>query len=148
MRIWLFMLLNIGSIQLFGQDITINPALQKKYLPAVIKNTFIGMSSDSLQKARSKYNPALLESYVELHNKKGIVDITYQVLNDGTLYECIIEYKDVAMAESVAKKLYGKPNNASESFPLEWKFPLADGLVLKCWVYKNRVCIADMRQFK
>jgi hypothetical protein len=39
---------------------------------------------------------------------------------------------------------YGKPNDVQH--PNEWRFALSDGLVLRIWQYKNKLCIINANQ--
>ena len=135
-----------------AQTITIDPALEQAYLPKAVKGLNIGMTITALKAARPKANipaDALLGNYEERFTAGDITGITYQTAGeDSAVYEFIIEYKSKEKAIAVAKQLYKAPNAAEQGFPMNWKFKLKDGLVLKCWVYKNKICIGDNRQFE
>lgn len=139
------------SLSAAAQTITIDPALQQAYLPKAVKGLNIGMTVTALKAARPNAAipaDALLGNYEERFTSGDITDITYQTTGeDSTVYEFIIEYKSQEKAIATAKQLFKTPNAAEKGFPLNWKFKLKDGLVLKCWVYKNKICIADNRQF-
>jgi hypothetical protein len=139
------------SLSVAAQNITIDPALQQAYLPKEVKGLSIGMTITALKAAHPKANiPAdgILGYYEERFTTGDIVDITYQTAGeDSAVYEFIIEYKSKEKAIAIAKQLYKTPNAAEKGFPLSWKFKLKDGLVLKCWIYKNKICIGDNRQF-
>jgi hypothetical protein len=130
---------------------TIDPALQTKFLPKELKGLYIGMSKETLAEIHPSAvvpeNSVL--GYPEESFKAGdIKAITYQTESDsGTVYEFIIEYRSTAKAIAIAKQLFKKPNDVSKNFPLAWKIPLKDGLTLKCWIFRSKICIADARQF-
>ncbi len=127
-----------------------NSALQRKYLPVEINKLFIGMKVTQLHKLRPN---AVLPTEEFDHNviekfKTGNVkEITYQINSDNTtVYEFIVEYRSTAKAIAIAKQMYKATNFASDNFPLRWKFELADGLKLVCYIFKNKICIIDNRE--
>jgi hypothetical protein len=139
-----------GNVIKFNDKISINPSLQKKYLPNEIQDLFIGMSLNKLKATRPKMalpKDAFGINYVENFSTGAIKTITCQLLDDSTVYEFTVEYRDEAKANSLAKEMYHEPNDPSSSLPQKWEFKLSDGLVLKCWVFRNKICIADSRQF-
>ena len=139
------------TLNVAAQTITIDPALQQKYLPKEVKGLNIGMTITALKAVRPNANisaDAVLGNYEEYFTTGDITDITYQTAgDDSAVYEFIIEYKSTEKAIAIAKQLYKTPNAVEKGFPLSWKIKLNDGLVLKCWVYKNKICIGDNRQF-
>lgn len=151
MRYLLISLLSLISFCGIAQVSKINPDLQKPYLPKEVKGLYIGMPKQGAMKIHKSMRVPKnsVVGYPEENFKSGDVkQITCQVLSDdNTVYEFIVEYRSTAKAITVAKKLFGQPNDASEKFPLGWKIRLDDGLVLKCWIFNNKLCIADSRQF-
>ena len=139
------------TLNVAAQTITIDPALQQKYLPKQIKGLSIGMTITALKAAHPNAGiptDGILGYYEERFTTGDITDITYQTAgDDSAVYEFIIEYKSTAKAIAIAKQLYGAPNAVQKGFPLSWKIKLNDGLVLKCWIFKNKICIGDNRQF-
>lgn len=139
-----------GKIIHFNSELTIVPSLQKQYLPVEIQNMHIGMSQDLVKKLRPKIPipaDANEDNLVENFTTGAVKQLTCQMLADKTVYEFIVEYRDEAKAVAVAKQMYHAPNDASSELPLKWEFKLSDGLILKCWVFRNKICIADSRQF-
>lgn len=139
------------SLHVAAQTITTDPALQQAYLPKEVKGLSIGIRITALKTVRPNANiPAdgILGYYEEHFTAGDISNITYQTAGeDSAVYEFIIEYKSREKAIAIAKQLYKTPNAVEKEFPLSWKIKLKDGLVLKCWVYKNKICIGDNRQF-
>jgi hypothetical protein len=128
----------------------INPSLQKQYLPAEIQDLYIGMSQKELKQLRPKMK--LPTSAFDLDNVEKLStgktkQITAQMLENKSIYEFMVEYQDEATAIFVAKQIYHTAIDTDARFPLQWSFKLADGLILKCWVFKNKLCIADSKQF-
>jgi len=151
MRYLLISLLSVISFCAVAQVGKINPALQKPYLPKEVKGLYIGMPKQDAMKLhkamRVQRNPGL-EYPVENFKTGDVKKITCQVTNeDNTVYQFIVEYRSTAKAIAIAKKLFGEVNDASGKFPLGWEIKLDDGLVLKCWIFENKICIADSRQF-
>ncbi|MBY0480107.1 MAG: hypothetical protein K2Q21_02030 [Chitinophagaceae bacterium] len=139
-----------GKIIHFNTEININPNLQKKYLPTEIQNLYIGMNQDAIKKLRPKMQmpkDAYDNNLIENFSTGTIKQITCMMLPDKTVDEFIVEYRDEAKALEVAKQMYHTPNDVSAELPLKWEFKLSDGLILKCWVFRNKICIADSRQF-
>jgi hypothetical protein len=139
-----------GKIIHFNDQVNIIAVLQKPYLPVEVQNLYIGMNLEALKKIRPKMQKpadAFDENYVENFPAGTVKKITSQLLEDKTVYEFTIEYRDEAKAIEVAKQMYHAPNDASSQLPLKWEFQLSDGLTLKCWVFRNKICIADSRQF-
>jgi hypothetical protein len=139
------------SLSATAQTITIDPALQQAYLPKEVKGLNIGMTITALKAAHPNANiPAdgILGYYEEHFTTGDISKITYQTAGeDSAVYEFIIEYRNNEKATAIAKHLYKTPNAVENGFPLSWKFKLKDGLVLKCWIFRNKICIGDNRQF-
>ncbi len=124
---------------------------QSKYLPKELKGLYIGMNTADLQSLHpnAKVPDNSVMGYPEESFAKGdIKNITYQTMSDSAkVYEFIIEYRSTAKAIAIAKQLYKKPNDVSGKFPLAWEFKTEDGLTLKIWIYKNKICIIDGSQF-
>jgi hypothetical protein len=128
----------------------INPSLQKQYLPVEIQNLYIGMSQKELKQLRPKMQLPTGEynfSNVEKLNAGRIKQITASMLDDKTIYEFTLDYQDEATAIFVAKQIYRTEIDADARFPHQWTYKLSDGLTLKIWVFKNKICIADSKQF-
>jgi hypothetical protein len=139
------------TLNIAAQTITIDPALQQQYLPKAIKGLNIGMTITALKAAHPNASiptDGILGYYEEHFTTGDITEITYQTAgDDSAVYEFIIEYKSTEKAIAIAKQLYKTPNAVEKGFPLSWKIKLNDGLVLKCWIFKNKICIGDNRQF-
>ncbi len=127
------------------KEITIKPALQKKYLPPNFAPR-IGMTEKQIKKLR----PGMGITKSVLYPKEKTTDlglikeVTYQFANNG-VYEFIFQFSKSTTPKQVvdwATKKLGAPNSGDE-----WKFELKDGLVLKIWVFQNKYCVADSRQF-
>lgn len=144
-------LLCFFSIHAMAQPTSIEPKLQKPYLPAQVKGLYIGMPLSELKSARPNAAipaDALLNNYQENFASGDVKNITYSILDaDSSVYEFIVEFRNKAKAIALAKQLYKKPNAAEKGFPLSWKIKLKDGLVLRCWIYESKICIGDGRQF-
>jgi hypothetical protein len=139
-----------GKIIHFNSELTIVPSLQKQYLPVEIQNMHIGMSQDLVKKLRPKIqipSDEHVENLVETFTTGAVKKLSCQMLPNKTVYEFIVEYSDEAKAVAVANQMYHAPNDVSTELPLKWEFKLSDGLILKCWVFRNKICIADSRQF-
>ena len=140
------------SLDVAAQTITIDPALQQAYLPKEVKGLNIGMTITALKAVHpGAAIPAdgILGYYEEHFTAGDIAKITYQTAgDDSAVYEFIIEYRNKEKATAIAKQLYKTPNAVENGFPLSWKFKLNDGMVLKCWIFKNKICIGDNRQFE
>lgn len=139
-----------GKIIHFNSQVNIIPNLQKKYLPTEIQNLHIGMNQDAIKKLRPKMQISTNASdsnLIENFSTGPIKQITCSMLSDKTTYEFIVEYREEAKAIAIAKQMYHNPNDPSSALPLKWEFKLSDGLILKCWVFRNKICIADSRQF-
>ena len=149
MRLLIIGIFCLASFTVMAQGQPVQPALQVKYLPKEIKDLYIGMSKEELQKRHQALKESDVLGYPEENFEKGNVKtITYQFNNDSnSLYEFIVEYRNEATAIAIAKKLYKLPNDVSKNFPLAWKIKLQDGLTLKCWIFHNKICIADESQF-
>jgi hypothetical protein len=139
------------SLNAAAQILAIDPALQHSYLPKEVKGLNIGMTITALKTIHpGAAIPAdgILGYYEEHFTTGDISKITYQTAGeDSVVYEFIIEYRNNEKATAIAKQLYKTPNAVENGFPLSWKFKLKDGLVLKCWIFRNKICIADNRQF-
>ena len=126
----------------------INPSLQKSYLPKEVKDLYIGIPKADAVKLH-KTIPVTDRSYLvypeEIINSGDVKKISYRLNEDNAICEFIIEYHNEAKAIAVAKQLYNEVNNPGTDFKYSWKFTLKDGLQLKCWIYENRLCIADSR---
>jgi hypothetical protein len=146
MRYLLLCIFCAASFISIAQD---QATLQAKYLPKEVKNLYIGISKDDLQKLRPTLKETEVMGYPEETFKKGdIKTITYQIDSDSnTVYEFILEYRSAVKAIAVAKQLFKKPNDVSKQFPLAWKIKIDDALTLKCWIFNNKICIADEKEF-
>ena len=151
MRYLLISLLSLISISCMAQVNKINPALQKPYLPQQLKGLYIGMpKQDAMKKHKAMRVPKNSGfGYPEENFKSGDVKqiVCQPTSEDSTIYEFIVEYRSTSKAIAIAKKLFGTPNDTSKQFPLGWKIKLGDGLILKCWIFSNKICIADSTQF-
>ena len=127
---------------------TINPSLQKSYLPKEVKDLYIGIPKAAAVKLH-KTIPVTDRSYMvypdEIIKSGDVKKISYRLNEDNTICEFIIEYHKEDKAIAVAKQLYNEVNDPATDFKYSWKFTLKDGLKLKCWVYENKICIADSR---
>jgi hypothetical protein len=146
MRYLLLCIFCAASFTSIAQD---QATLQAKYLPKEVKNLYIGISKDDLQKLRPEVKETNVLGYPEENFKKGdIKTITYQINSDNnSVYEFILEYRNTAKAIATAKQLFKKPNDVSKKFPLAWKIKIDDTLTLKCWIFNNKICVADEKQF-
>jgi hypothetical protein len=147
MKQLLILLLLITSLHVTAQQDTlaINPALQKKYLIPELGTAYIGMPAEQLPAATMKKD--ILDNYVKTFAKGTIKQITFQVTTSNPqVYEFIIEYSPAFNLTAFITKKYGTPNS-SDAMGNVWMAPLADGLKLRIWKYKNKLCIADARQF-
>lgn len=143
----LILLLVVISLHAAAQQdsLTIDPALQKKYLVSETGTAYIGMPAEQLPAATMKKD--ILDNYVKKYTKGNVKQITFQVTTGNPqVYEFIIEYSPGFNLTAFMTKKYGTPNS-SDGIGNVWLVPLADGLKLRIWKYKNKLCIADARQF-
>ena len=138
-------------ILLFLSLSCVNPkkiaCVQRQYLPKVVSNLYIGMPEKKLKKIRGIGHLAVTKNSnltiikEELKND-SIPIIQYQFGKDKKLYEIIVEYSPEISAFDIFKNGLGEPNNGNE-----WQFFLNNNLILKIWIYQNRLCIADNKHF-
>ncbi len=144
MKLRLFVLLFLAACSLpsFAQDKKkIDPKLQAKYLIPETSDLYIG-APESIVKTAAAGKKNNVGHYFKKFTKGNVKEITYQMTSEGSLYEFIIEYKPDFDLYSMMARKYGEPNDNEG-----WKFELADGLVLKIWQFRNKLCIIDNSQF-
>ncbi len=141
-RLFVLLFLAACSLPSFAQDkIKIDPKLQTKYLTPESSDLYIG-APESIVKTAAAGNKNDVGNYFKKFTKGDVKEITYQMTSEGSLYEFIIEYNPDFDLYSMMAKKYGEPNDKDA-----WKFELADGLVLKIWLFRNKLCIIDNSQF-
>jgi len=120
---------------------------QKSFIPEVVSNLYIGMPLSDFKEARGIRNLSVVEGKIitiakEEYVKDSVSLLQYQFAGDKKLYEIIVEYVPECDAKARFKLKYGEPNNGKE-----WLFVISKKLKLKIWIYQNRLCIADSKQF-
>jgi hypothetical protein len=121
---------------------------QKKYLPTVFSNLWLGMTLDEFKQIKDISGMEIDENeyvsyYTEPINTPEIQEYIYQFDKNKVLYELIIEYRLDFDISSYMQELYGKPNNGEE-----WIFEIKEGFKLKIWKFINNFCIANAGYFE
>ncbi|MBL0146488.1 MAG: hypothetical protein IPP48_12850 [Chitinophagaceae bacterium] len=118
--------------------------MHAKYLVPEVAGLYIGAPEASVQKIAGIQQTDEI-NYEKTFAKGNVQDLTCQVTFSGekAIYEFIIEYKPGFNLKAMMLKKYGPKNNGDE-----WLIKLKDGLKLKIWQYKNKLCIGDSRQFE
>ena len=150
MRYLLIPFLCLIALNSIAQNTTIDGALQKPYLPKEVKDLYVGIpkaDAMKLHKAMAVTKKSLFGYPDEIFKTGDVKMISYQLTGDSIVSEFIIEYRSEAKAIAIAKKMYKNTNDPSTGFQYSWLFPLKDGLILKIWIYKNKICITETRLF-
>jgi hypothetical protein len=121
---------------------------QKKHLPKVFSNLWIGMSLDEFKQMKNLSTMEIDENeyvsyYTEIINDNEIQECIYQFDKNKILYELIIEYRLDFDINGYMQTLYGKPNNGEE-----WLFEIKEGFKLKIWKFINNFCLANAGYFE
>ena len=129
--------------------ILINPSLQEPFLPNQIKDLYLGMSVEELNK---RHPAAVLsdngsKNWIEKFSTGDIEEIMYQTeFESPVVYEFIIKYRTEQNAITVARYLYEKSKTATKK--TRWNIKLQDGLPIECWIADTKVCIMKMAYTK
>jgi hypothetical protein len=140
----------LGKIDLPKEEVTyivINPSLQEAYLPNEVKDLYLGMSVEELNKRHPAAVLSTSKNWKENFSSGDIEEITYQTEFDSpVVYEFVIKYRSEQKAISVARQLYEKSKTATKN--TKWYIKLKDGLTLNCWIFESKLCIMKMEKVK